>query len=52
MSEHELEQMQRYEDECYEEELTCRCGGEMDTCIIGDEVYYKCKDCGLGEVEL
>jgi len=47
MSEHELDQMQNWEDDCYE--IICGdCGGEMDTCTLGDETYYRCRLCGLG----
>ena len=53
MNEHpDLNQMQDAEDEAYlEQELRCgSCGGLMDTCTLGDEVYYRCEDCGMGEV--
>ena len=53
MNEHpDLDQKEQYEDEVYEEraELRCgSCGGLMDTCTLGDEVYYRCEDCGMGE---
>ena len=25
------------------------CGGLMDKCILGDEVYYRCEDCYYGD---
>ena len=43
----ELDQMQDWEDDCYE--IICGdCGGEMDSCTLGDETYYRCRLCGLG----
>jgi hypothetical protein len=28
---------------------TCKCGGEMNKVLIGDEYYWECPDCGRTE---